>query len=106
MIGPSGMEGRNGSPDLHHNYMTEHDTFRRVEVITGMARRRRWPRSKKARIVAESYAPGASATAVAVRHGLHRNQIFAWRSSVELRTYGDPRAAVKYRAEHGCLFPL
>jgi len=45
----------------------------------GVARRRHWPRSEKARIVAESYAPGASATAVAVRHGLHRNQIFAWR---------------------------
>jgi transposase len=43
-----------------------------------VARRRRWPRSEKARIVAESYAPGASATAVAVPHGLHRNQIIAW----------------------------
>ena len=64
---------------LHSNYTTETDTFRRVEVISGVARRRRWPRSEKARIVAESYAPGASATAVAVRHGLHRNQIFAWR---------------------------
>jgi transposase len=65
--------------DLHSNYTTEPDSFRRVEVISGVARRRRWPRSEKARIVAESYAPGASATAVAVRHGLHRNQIFAWR---------------------------
>ena len=64
---------------LHSNYTTETDTFRRVEVISGVARRRRWPHSEKARIVAESYAPGASATAVAVRHGLHRNQIFAWR---------------------------
>ena len=64
---------------LHSNYTTEPDTFRRVEVISGVARRRRWPRAEKARIVAESYAPGASATAVAVRHGLHRNQIFAWR---------------------------
>jgi transposase len=64
---------------LHSNCTTESDTFRRVEVISGVARRRRWPRSEKARIVAESYAPGASATAVAVRHGLHRNQIFAWR---------------------------
>jgi len=63
--------------DLHRNYITEPDTFRRIEVITRVARRRRWPRSEKARIVAESYAPGASATAVAVRHGLHRNQIFA-----------------------------
>jgi len=50
-----------------------------VEVISGVARCRRWPKSEKARIVAESYAPGASATAVAVGHGLHRNQIFAWR---------------------------
>ena len=64
---------------LHTNCTTEPATFRRVEVISGVARRRRWARSEKARIVAESYAPGASATAVAVRHGLHRNQIFAWR---------------------------
>ena len=71
--------------DLHRNYITEPDTFRRMEVITGVARRRRWPRSEKARIVAESYAPGASATAVAVRHGLHRNQIFAWRRQLSNR---------------------
>jgi len=56
-----------------------------MEVITGVARRRRWPRSEKARIVAESYAPGASATAVAVRHGLDRNQIFAWRRQLRNR---------------------
>jgi len=70
---------------LHSNYTTEPDTFRRVEVISGVARRRRWARSEKARIVAESYAPGASATAVAVRHGLHRNQIFAWRRQLRNR---------------------
>ena len=70
---------------LHSNYTTERDTFQRLEVITGVARRRRWPRSEKARIVAESYAPGASATAVAVRHGLHRNQIFAWRRQLRNR---------------------
>jgi len=29
--------------------------------------------------VTESYAPQASATDVAVRQGLHRNQIFGWR---------------------------
>ena len=65
-----------GLPD---NLPTESDTFRRVEVITGVARRRRWRPEEKARIVAESYAPGASATAVALRYGLHRNQIFGWR---------------------------
>jgi transposase len=70
---------------LPSNYTTEPDTFRRVEVISGVARRRRWPRSEKARIVAESYAAGVSATAVAVRHGLHRNQIFAWRRQLRNR---------------------
>ena len=70
---------------LHSNYPTEPETFRRVEVISGVARRRRWPRSEKARIVAESYAPGVSATAVAVRHGLHRNQIFTWRRQLRNR---------------------
>ena len=64
---------------LHSNYTTERDTFRPVEAIAGVARRRHWPRSEKARIVAESYTSGANATAVAVRHGLNRNQIFAWR---------------------------
>jgi transposase len=77
MIEPSRSEGRMAG--LHRNCTTEPDSFRRVEVISGVARRRHWPRSEKARIVAESYAPGASATAVAVRHGLRRNQIFAWR---------------------------
>ena len=71
---------------LQRNYTTERDSFRRVAVITGVAQRRHWPRSEKARIVAESYAPGVSATAVAVRHGLHRNQIFAWRRQFRHRT--------------------
>lgn len=70
---------------LHSDYTTEPDSFRRVEVISGVARRRRWPPSEKARIVAESYAPGTSATAVALRHGLHRNQIFTWRRQLRNR---------------------
>ena len=64
---------------LPSNSQTERDTFHRVEVITGVARRRRWTAMEKAQIVAESYAPGASGTSVALRYGLHRNQIFAWR---------------------------
>jgi transposase len=64
---------------LPDNLPTGGDTFRRVEVITGIARRRRWTADEKARIVAESYAPGASTTTVALRYGLHRNQLFAWR---------------------------
>lgn len=73
---------------LLDNLLTEVDTFRRVEVITGVARRRRWTAAEKARIVAESYAPGASGTAVALRYGLHRNQIFAWRRQFRSGTMG------------------
>jgi transposase len=62
---------------LPDNLPREGDTLRRVEVITGVARRRRWTAQEKARIVAESYAPGASGTRVALRYGLHRNQLFA-----------------------------
>jgi transposase len=73
---------------LPSNLRTERDTFRRVEVITGVARRRRWTVAEKARIVTESYAPGASGTSVALRYGLHRNQIFAWRRQFRNGTTG------------------
>jgi transposase len=74
---------------LPSNLQTERDTFQRVEVITGVARRRRWTAAEKARIVAESYAPGASGTSVALRYGLHRNQIFAWRRHLGGVARGD-----------------
>ena len=79
------LSAKGPTAGLHRNYTTEPDSFRRVEVISGVARRRRCPRSEKAVIVAESDAPGASATAVAVRHRLHRNQIFAWRHQLPNR---------------------
>ena len=53
--------------------------FGRVEVLTGPERRRRWSAEEKAAIVAESFAPGAVSSAIALRHGLHRNQLYAWR---------------------------
>ena len=54
-------------------------SFRRVEVLTGAPRRRRWSAAEKAAIVAESFAPRAVASTIALRHGLHRNQLYAWR---------------------------
>jgi transposase len=59
-------------------------SFRRVEVLTGAPRRRRWSAAEKAAIVAESLAPGVVASTVALRHGLHRNQLYMWRR--ELRS--------------------
>lgn len=54
-------------------------SFRRVEVLTGTPRRRRWSEAEKAAIVAESSAPGAKSSEIALRYGLHRNQLYAWR---------------------------
>ena len=52
---------------------------RRLEVITGALGRRRWSVEAKARIVAESLAPGVVISEVARRHDLRPQQLFAWR---------------------------
>ena len=52
---------------------------RRIELITGTGRRRRWSADDKARIVVESLKPGASVSEVARRHGLSPQQLFGWR---------------------------
>ena len=43
------------------------------------SRRRRWSAAEKARIVAESFQPGATASDVARRHDLSPQQLFLWR---------------------------
>jgi transposase len=53
--------------------------LRRIEVITGVGRRRRWTAEEKARIVAESLDPATTVSAVARRYGLHASQLFVWR---------------------------
>jgi transposase len=64
---------------------TKADGFRRLEVITGVGRRRRWSDDEKARIVAESLDPATTASAVARRHGLHVSQLFTWRQQLQRR---------------------
>lgn len=65
--------------------------LRRYEVITGTGRRRQWPAEAKARIVAESFAPGVRVSDVARRHGLRPQQLFGWRRAA--RGGGLPRPA-------------
>ena len=73
-------------------------SFRRVEVLTGTPRRRRWTDEEKAAIVAESQAPGAQASEIALRYGLHRNQLYGWR-----RDFGS--AVANAMAEAGAQVP-
>jgi transposase len=54
--------------------------LRRIEVITGSERRRKWSAEEKAEIVAESLAEGAVVSEVARRHGLSPQQLFGWRA--------------------------
>ena len=53
--------------------------YRRVEVLTGPGRRRRWSAEEKAQIVAEAMAPGATVSEVARRWQLSSQQVFGWR---------------------------
>jgi transposase len=64
-------------------------SFRRVEVLTGSPRRRRWGAAEKAVIVAESLAPGAVTSEIALRHGLHRNQLYGWRREYRSAAVAD-----------------
>ena len=57
----------------------EGDSYRRIEVITGQSRRRRWTAEEKARIVAESFETGANISEVARRNGVARGLLTAWR---------------------------
>ncbi len=53
--------------------------YRRVEVLTGPGRRRKWSDEAKAQIVAEAVAPGAVVADGARRWEVCPQQIFGWR---------------------------
>jgi transposase len=52
---------------------------RRLEVFTGVGRRRAWTAEQKAQVLAESYESSENVSAVARRHGLTPQQLFGWR---------------------------
>ena len=49
------------------------------EVLTGPERRRRWSLEEKLRILAQSVAPGSSASLVCRLHGISSGQLYTWR---------------------------
>jgi transposase len=50
----------------------------RVEIRTGVGRRRRWTAAEKGRIVAETLAAGFSVAEVARRHDMSSQHLFHW----------------------------
>lgn len=74
-------------------------TSGRAEVLAGPERRRRWTLGEKARIVAESVAPGVVASEVARRHGVHPNQLYGWRRELREATAPTEFVAVTVTAD-------
>ena len=68
--------------NVDHSDVTKPFAVRRMEVMTGVERRRRWSREDKLGIVAESLAEGAVVSDVARRHGISPQQLFGWRAKV------------------------
>jgi transposase len=66
-------------PKVDRRFDAKPGTIERVEVITGVGRRRRWPADVKAQIITESLEKGAIVSEVARRHGLRPQQLFGWR---------------------------
>src|ERR1700722_6515974 len=69
----------NASFSAMHQDRHQADAYRRIELITGTARRRRWTNDEKATIVAESTRPGVNIAEVARRFGVNRGLLQTWR---------------------------
>ena len=68
--------------DSHHDTRDARNDvggYRRIELITGTERRRRWSDEERAQILAESFEPGANISAVARRHGVSGGLLHCWR---------------------------
>jgi transposase len=85
----------NASLNAMHQDRHETDPYRRIELITGTARRRRWSDEEKAAIVAESTRPGVNVAEVARRFGVNRGLLQTWRR----KAIGEAPVFVPLRVE-------
>jgi transposase len=82
---------------------TETTPIRRIEVITGVERRRAWSDEEKHAIIAESCQDGVVISDVARRHGLRPQQLFELRrrEAARLICNGTPAFAPVVIADDG-----
>ena len=64
----------------------------RVEIRSGVGRRRRWSDAEKGRIVAESFTPGAVVSEVARQHEISPQHLSAWRKAARAGQLALPAA--------------
>jgi transposase len=81
----------------------EHDDgdYRRIELITGASRRRRWTIEQKAAVVAESFRPGINVSALARRAGVNRGLLQTWRRNAMRAVSDAVPAFVPIHIENG-----
>ena len=72
-----------------HQERHQSSGYRRIELITGEARRRPWSAEEKSRILAESFQPGVKVADVARRHGMNRSLLWNWRHEARKRGAGE-----------------
>ena len=65
--------------DTHQDSHVRKDGYRRIELISGTPRRRRWSDEERTRILSESFEPGANVSAVARRNGVSCGLLHFWR---------------------------
>jgi transposase len=75
----------------------QRSTYRRIELITGETQRRRWTAEEKARILADSFQPGAKVSEVALRHGVNRGLLWTWRRQARKHVADGQSAFVPVR---------
>ena len=76
---------------------------RRIEVINGVERRRKWADETKIGLVAEALAPGAVVSDVARRNDINPSQLFGW-----IKIFRDQAmvmAAVHYEPDQPAFVP-
>jgi transposase len=73
--------------------------YRRIEVITGAVRRRRWTAEEKASLVAESFRPGINVSALARRSGVNRGLLQSWRRRASQSVEDAVAAFIPIRVE-------
>jgi transposase len=86
-------------PDAMLDARQEDDSYRRLEVITGKRRRRRWTAEEKVRIVRESFAEGVNVSEVARRNGVARGLLTVWREQFCAEAAARPSSFVPIRIE-------
>src|ERR1051325_4798422 len=87
------------SVNARHQHRHEGGEDRRVELITGALRRRRWSADEKAAMVAESLAPGVNVSELARLRGINRGLLLTWRRAALRTASAADEAFVPIRVE-------